>query len=42
MGCPMGGTPVPQKKPNEQIRYSIWAESAKSDVLNYAKKMIAK
>lgn len=70
---PMGGTPVPQKKPNEkketivingvecvytadskgrdhldwvdeeqQIRYSIWAESAKSDVLNYAKKMIAK
>ena len=26
----------------QQIRYSIWAESAKSDVLNYAKKMIAK
>ncbi|MGG4108042.1 hypothetical protein AAXB25_29545 [Paenibacillus lautus] len=70
---PIGGTPVPQEKPNEkketivingvecvytadskgrdhldwvdeeqQIRYSIWAESAKSDVLNYAKKMIAK
>lgn len=26
----------------QQIRYSIWAESAKSDVLNYAKKMITK
>ncbi|WP_433939487.1 hypothetical protein [Paenibacillus lautus] len=69
---PIGGTPVPQDKPNEsketivingvecvytadlkgrdhldwvdeeqQIRYSIWAEDIKSDILRYAKNMLA-
>ncbi|MFB4327650.1 hypothetical protein ACWGNU_24960 [Paenibacillus lautus] len=69
---PIGGTPVPQEKPNEsketivingvecvytadskgrdhldwvdeeqQIRYSIWAEDVKSDILRYAQNMLA-